>query len=94
MKRYAIAEPGSGLFQGVCLGLCFCWDGTPDSDLPEEEIKIFPTWEEAAKTRDEIVQVARDNGSRSMSIIERWRVVEITESDNLETIARTIASEE
>lgn len=40
MSKFVIAEPGGGLYQGECLGLCFCYSG-PGSDLDLSEIKFF-----------------------------------------------------
>jgi hypothetical protein len=98
VSKFVICEPGDGvsggIFQGICLGLFFCWGGgsNDEEDLPMDEIIFFPTRQEAEESLQEMVVIARQNGTTSVPILEACEVVEVTPRTDLVSLAKEWAS--
>jgi hypothetical protein len=98
MSRFVICEPGDGvsggIFQGICLGLFFCWGGgsNEEEDLPVSEIIFFPTRREAEESLQEMVAIARQNDTSSVPILEACEVVEVTPTTDLVSLAKEWAA--
>lgn len=80
---YVVCEPGGGIFQGVCMGLVFCYSG-PGSDLDKDEITYFPSEEAARECKAALVMEAR---GESIPILMAMEVVHVFVDADLDKLA-------